>query len=394
MELKLDDFNYELPEDRIAYYPTDKRDESRLLVFKDRKINHRIFKDLPEMLPPDSLLVFNNSKVVPARIIFETNRGASIEIFVLSSSDESKAFNLFFLEKSPVRVKAFIGNKKKWKAGTSLTRTINNLELNARLIKDNPSIVEFSWNNSDDWGLVMQKFGDIPLPPYIKRATTEIDFDRYQTVYSIHQGAVAAPTAGLHFTEDVLREISRKGIKSEYITLHVGAGTFQPIKTENIIEHRMHSERLVFSKSNIESLLHHDGKIIPVGTTSLRSLESLYWFGNKLVNYDSLELIIDQNYPYEPFKNLLSRKESIKAILKKMDQTGMQELIGSTSIYIRPGYKFRMCDGLVTNFHQPGSTLILLVAALVGDYWKEIYNSALANQYRFLSYGDSSLLIP
>jgi S-adenosylmethionine:tRNA ribosyltransferase-isomerase len=273
----------------------------------------------------------------------------------------------------------------------------NGVKLNAELINSDESIVEFSWSAEKTWSEILQLFGDVPLPPYIKRSTNNSDKERYQTIYSSTPGAVAAPTAGLHFTPEILERLRSKGIAEEFLTLHVSAGTFQPIKNDVATQHHMHEERIYFTKQNIENLSSQVGKIIPVGTTSCRSLESLYWYGVQLISLGSKKLVefnIDQNFPYRFTSLPPSRQQALSAILDKMNELKITELSGSTSIFIHPGYTFRMTDGLITNFHQPGSTLLLLIAALIGDNWKNLYDSALKEGYRFLSYGDSSLLFP
>jgi S-adenosylmethionine:tRNA ribosyltransferase-isomerase len=394
MKLYTNDFNYELPEDKIALYPTENREQSKLLVYNGESVQHKVFHNIVEILPNDTLLVFNNSKVVPARLKFKKETGAIIEVFVLGPETESADLNTFFNSKALVRCECTIGNKKRWTKGTTLIYTSSGKKLKASVVDEAKSIVEFSWDGEESWGEMINQFGTVPLPPYIKRETVDSDKERYQTIYSREPGAVAAPTAGLHFTSKILEAIKIKGIKTEYLTLHVGAGTFLPIKSNKITDHEMHHERVVFTRENIERLLNHTGRIIPVGTTSCRSLESLYWYGIKLVIDNNAKFYIDQNFPYQVQIKLPTRKEALNSVLDKMVKSDLGEIHGSTSLYIYPGYVFKMCDGLITNFHQPGSTLILLVAALVGAKWRELYKEALQNDYRFLSYGDSSLLMP
>jgi S-adenosylmethionine:tRNA ribosyltransferase-isomerase len=394
MELYTNDFNYELPEKRIAQFPSEKREQSKLLVFSDNRIQHKTFKDIVSVLPDDSLLVFNNSRVIPARIHFQKDSGALIEIFLLGPENETMDYRDFFNMNSPVRCICTIGNKKKWRNQTVLQHASQQSVLKATLIDEANSIVEFSWDQEKKWGDVIKQLGEVPLPPYINRQPAESDKVRYQTVYSTEPGAVASPTAGLHFTNEILDSLKSRGIKFEFITLHVGAGTFLPIKTNKVEDHNMHSERLVFSRENIDCLLSHSGKIIPVGTTSCRSIESLYWFGNKLITENCDSFNISQYDPYKLNPNLISRKESLTAVADWMDKTNQHEIHGTTSIFIYPSYSFKMTDSLITNFHQPGSTLILLVAALIGSHWKEVYQEAINNDYRFLSYGDSSFLVP
>jgi S-adenosylmethionine:tRNA ribosyltransferase-isomerase len=392
MELNLNDFNYNLPADKIALFPAEKRDQSKLLVYNGGNIQHKVFKDIVEILPSDALLVFNNSKVVPARINFVKDTGAVIEVFILGPESDSGNFQTYFNSPASVRCSCTIGNKKRWPKASRLKKTMGGNELSAVLVDDDASIVELSWNSNKHWSEILHLFGEVPLPPYINRSTTESDTIRYQTVYSEIPGAVAAPTAGLHFTEEIIEQIKNKGISMDYLTLHVGAGTFLPIKAESVENHKMHSERLVFSMANIDALLKGHRRIIPVGTTSCRSLESLYWFGVQLIRKQGFTFEINQNYPYENVTGLPGRAESLVAIKDFMTKQDLSEIHGHTSIFVYPSYQFRMTDALITNFHQPGSTLILLVAALIGENWKTVYNAALQNDYRFLSYGDSSFL--
>jgi S-adenosylmethionine:tRNA ribosyltransferase-isomerase len=289
-----------------------------------------------------------------------------------------------------------IGNIKKWKTGEILSGEViyqnQRIQLNAALIDQKNRIVKFTWSEEVPFVSIVEASGEVPLPPYLNRKPTEDDKPRYQTVYSKNEGAVAAPTAGLHFTDEVLQKLVENDVKEEFLTLHVGAGTFQPIKTKNITEHNMHSEQVVVSIDTINSISKHQNKLIAVGTTSMRSLESLYWFGVKLIREEGSEFLIPKLYAYQQFEKLPSRNESFEKILDFMKSNNLREVTGSTEIFIMPGYNFRVCDGLVTNFHQPGSTLILLIAAFTKKYWREIYQEALDNSYRFLSYGDSSLL--
>lgn len=392
MELNLNDFNYHLPQDRIALFPTEKRDQSKLLVYEGKQVQHKIFKDIVHVLPPEALLVFNNSKVVPARINFVKDTGAVIEVFILGPANPTDSFQSYFNSSPTVQCSCAVGNKKRWNKGTMLKKTLDDNELTVRLVSDEPQIVELFWNSNKNWGEILGIFGEIPLPPYLNRRTSAADAIRYQTVYSEVPGAVAAPTAGLHFTDEVIKSIKARGISIDYLTLHVGAGTFLPIKVESVENHKMHSERMVFSLANIDNLLKGHEKIIPVGTTSCRSLESLYWFGVQLIRNQGFTFEINQDYPYANTEPLPDRVESLSAIKAFMMREGLSEIHGHTSIFIYPSYTFRMTDGLITNFHQPGSTLILLIAALVGSDWKRVYEEAMQNGYRFLSYGDSSFL--
>lgn len=388
--MNLQDFTYHLPDERIARHPLEERDASKLLHYNQGRIDHLIFNQIPDLLPPKSLLVFNDTKVIPARLILNKDTGARIEIFLLEPVKPSNVHEQVMSSTGTTTWKVMIGNSKKWKEGTELTLSLSNDSFTAT--RDSHDTVTFSWNNPVTFSEILLKIGQIPLPPYLGRSATEEDIPRYQTVYSKNEGAVAAPTAGLHFTESVLQNIATRGIAKDFLTLHVSAGTFQPIKAETIEEHPMHREQVHVSKKNIENLLAHD-TIIPVGTTSMRTLESLYWFGQLLEENPTAEFFIKKETAYT-FSSPISLEKSLNNILTLMNQTNQTSIIGQTEIFIYPGYQFRVCRGLITNFHQPGSTLILLVAALIGSDWKTIYQEALDRDYRFLSYGDSSLLIP
>lgn len=394
--IHLSDYQYHLPDEKIAKFPLEERDSSKLLHFEEGIISHHSFRELPELLPANTLTVFNNTKVIPARMIFQKSTGAKIEIFLLKPASPSSVINEVMTNTAAVSWETIIGNLKKWKDGEVLEGKIlieqQEITLKAVLLDRQQRVVEFQWDGGYPFVSLVEASGEVPLPPYLNRKAVEEDKPRYQTVYSRKEGAVAAPTAGLHFTKEVLSRLSEKGIKSDYLTLHVGAGTFQPIKDEYVVQHPMHSEQVVIHQDNLKHLLNHTGNIVAVGTTSMRSLESLYWYGVKLLEGKETAFLINKLYPYEAHENLPTLKESLKAVLDWMVKEGKQEITGHTEIMIMPGYEFRVCNGLVTNFHQPGSTLILLVAAFAKNQWREIYEEALANDYRFLSYGDSSLL--
>ncbi|MFD2520877.1 S-adenosylmethionine:tRNA ribosyltransferase-isomerase [Emticicia soli] len=394
--LDLEKYTYHLPDERIARFPVEPRDTSKLLVYKNETIKEDRFYRLVEHLPKESFLVFNNTKVIPARLFFQKESGAIIEIFLLNPVEPSTVISQVMETTRTCTWACMIGNKKRLKGklvGTHTIHTANDLELVAELVDSEKNYVQFSWNNPTlTFAEIVKYFGQIPLPPYLKRQTEEKDYQTYQTVYSKNDGAVAAPTAGLHFTEKVLFDLVEHDINYDFITLHVGAGTFQPIKVQNVVEHQMHSEQIVFDKAFIEQLARNLSFVIPVGTTSMRSLESLYWFGVKLLQGQNT-FFIEKLFPYQQ-SEVISAEASIKAILDYMDAQNIAQLVGETEIFIFPGYQFRICKGIITNFHQPDSTLILLVAALVGDNWQKIYDFALENNFRFLSYGDSSLLIP
>ncbi len=395
--MHLSDFQYDLPDDRIARYPLPDRDQSRLLVFGgDQSIEHSRFNLLPGFIPPGSMLVFNDTRVIPARAILSKPTGARIELLLLHPELPTRIVNDAMRLTDKCTWECMVGNKKKWKAGdelhTRLSVSGKKVDLKAEWKDREKNLVEFSWSGGDAFVDVVVAMGQIPLPPYLGREAEEADSDTYQTVYAKQDGAVAAPTAGLHFTEKVFRELEERRIGSAFVTLHVGAGTFQPVKTENIREHRMHSEQIVFTKALVNQLREHSGKLVAVGTTSLRSMESLYWFGVKcLAGQPSFFIGAADLYREFP-EGLPAREESLRAVADYMEACRTEVLTGETEIFITPGYDFRMVDGLITNFHQPGSTLILLIAAFAGDGWRKIYDTALEEGYRFLSYGDSSLL--
>ncbi len=395
--IRLETFQYDLPDERIARYPLDPRDSSKLLLYKDGELQHNQFTDLPHHLPADTLLVFNNTKVIPARAYFQKETGATIEILLLHPEQPTQVINDAMLVTHTCVWECMIGNKKRWKRADTLSTLIEvdgvALKLQVEYVDYDKNLIRLSWHTDVVFLDIVKALGEIPLPPYLNRDTEEADKQTYQTVYADRDGAVAAPTAGLHFTERVFGELAQKGIQSSFLTLHVGAGTFQPIKANSVTEHKMHSEQVVFTREVIDQLLEKVNHIVPVGTTSLRSLESLYWYGVKLFRKETTDFLIGKLYPY-PFEEseLPSAAASLQAIASYMDEFKLDHIVGETEIFIFPGYQFRLCKGLVTNFHQPGSTLVLLIAALVGESWTRIYQEALDNGYRFLSYGDSSLL--
>ena len=387
------DYTYELPPEKIAIYPLAERDSSKLLVYRKGEIRHAVFASLPDLLPGNSFLFFNNTKVIPARLHFKKESGAVIEIFLLNPILPSPLMAQAMTSTQQCTWQCAIGNLKRWPEGKILEKQIGENTLTAE-ISDRPGgIVKFEWSGGESFAGMIRRAGETPLPPYIKRRAETSDLERYQTIYSHHDGAVAAPTAGLHFTDRVFARLSGKNIKHDFLTLHVSAGTFQPIKTDKPEEHVMHEEQVIINRINIENLLAADRFIIPVGTTSMRTLESLYWFGAKLLRDPESEFRIGQHDPYS-MMNPPKASQALQAVYHHMLQTNTEELIGETSIFIHPGYSFRICNGLITNFHQPASTLILLVAAFIGEDWRKVYDEALANDYRFLSYGDSSLLLP
>ena len=384
--LILDNFLFDLPKESIAQHPIKNRMDAKLLFYDKGHISHHYFYDLPKILSSHCHLIFNDTKVIPARMIFKKPTGGNIEIFLLKPVmpffEHTKAMNV----KHECVWECLIGNKKKWKESMKLCDPTTGLTASRK-----NNIITFKWNSNLSFSTIIDKIGKLPLPPYITRDAEIIDMIRYQTIFSKSEGSVAAPTAGLHFTTEIINKIKRKDILIDFLTLHISAGTFQPIQSAKIQNHTMHSERIIISKKTILSLLDTSKKIIAVGTTSMRTLESLYWFGVKLINKETnFHMTKDEYLRLKSYDNLLV----LNTILDFMEKNNIQELNGQTEIFIYPGYHFQLCKGLITNYHLPTSTLILLVAAFIGENWRKVYNEALKNNYRFLSYGDSSLLIP
>jgi len=392
MNLDVNDYTYNLPPERIAQYPLPQRDQSKILIYDKGEIKHEKFINISEFLSRESTLIFNETKVIPARLLFQKETGAIIEIFLLNPVRPSTLLLEAMQISADCSWRCTIGNLRRWPNSTVLEKTLDDITLVASLQDREEGIVQFTWNGKISFAEVLTRAGHTPLPPYLKRNSERLDEERYQTVYSNREGAVAAPTAGLHFTRDVFESLNQKKITTDFLTLHVSAGTFQPIKVKNPLDHNMHREQIVVTRKNIDTLL-NEKNIVAVGTTSLRTLESLYWFGVKLIQDPKAKFEISQQDPYT-VKDIVSSAEALKAVLQFMEGQKKDTITGETSIYIVPGYTFRICDALITNFHQPASTLILLVAAFIGDDWKRVYNEGLSNGYRFLSYGDSSLLIP
>ncbi|MCW3787040.1 S-adenosylmethionine:tRNA ribosyltransferase-isomerase [Plebeiibacterium sediminum] len=394
--ISIQEYTYQLPPEKIAKYPLKNREDSKLLIYKNNNIEENQFHNLHKYIPSNSLIVFNNTKVIQARIQFQKTTGANIEVFCLEPINPSD-LNLVFQTKQSCSWKCIVGNSKKWKNGP-LTKsiTINNQEITITIereeILDDAQIINFSWdNNSFTFAEILENIGNIPIPPYLNRDTEEIDLSRYQTVYSNHKGSVAAPTAGLHFTENVIDKLNRNNIDITNVTLHVGAGTFKPVKSEKISDHEMHIEHFFVEEKTIDLLLKFEDNITSTGTTTVRTLESLYWLGVKQLENIN-EFYISQWDPYN-LPGHHSTKNALLALKKYLQNKGTSVLQSSTGIMIAPGYSFKVVNRLITNFHQPNSTLLLLIAAFTsGDNWKEIYNYALNNDFRFLSYGDSSLL--
>ena len=428
--IQIKDYNYPLSDDRIAKFPLAERDQSKLLIYDRGEISERHFCDLPELLPEGSLLVMNNTRVIQARLFFYKETGARVEILVLEPAIPAE-YQENFAQRGRTNWYCMVGGLKKWKQGSLKAQVnINGEEITVEASK-RPTpcrqgvglqgmglLVTFSWPDRYTWSEILEAMGELPIPPYLNRKTEESDKRTYQTVYSKIEGSVAAPTAGLHFTERVLQEIDRRGIEREEVTLHVGAGTFRPVKSEDIGHHDMHTEHIAVRRETIEKLISHGGHAIAVGTTSVRTLESLYWMGRKLQNPQpdaslkggEASLHVSQWEPYEEMKGEGLRvkvEDALKALLAYMDANELSVLHASTQIIIAPGYRYHIVDRMITNFHQPQSTLLLLVSAFLdqpsegpqptdnnGDEWRRVYDYALKHDFRFLSYGDSSILIP
>ncbi len=390
------DYNYQLPDERIAKYPLAERDHSKLLVYRDGKVSEDMFYRVGEYIPADSLLVYNNTRVIQARLVFHRASGARIEVFCLEPLTPHD-YQLSLSSTTGCTWKCMIGNAKKFRdAFVEQSVTLPDGEqVTLRAAKGeqtgNTFAVSFSWDNANlSFAEILDAVGELPIPPYLNRKTEESDKTTYQTVYSRIKGSVAAPTAGLHFTTAVLDDLRSQGVRTTELTLHVGAGTFQPVKTEDANEHTMHTEIIAVPRQAIADILANLGNIVAVGTTSMRTLESLYFLG-EMVQRGEHELHVPQFAPYEG-EHPLSPAESLQALLDYLDRTGQQTLHAETQIMIEPGYSFRIVDQLITNFHQPKSTLLLLVSAFVGGDWHTIYDYALSHDFRFLSYGDSSIL--
>ena len=396
-QIRIEEFDYNLPDERIAKYPLEKRDASKLLMYREGKVSEYQFSSLPQLLPEDSIMVFNDTKVVPARLHFQRESGAHIEIFCLEPVSPEEYVSMFAVTDS-CRWKCIVGNVKRWKNDTlSLynpgnAREISEMDLRADLVErcGETSIVEFKWGNGASFSKVLEVCGSVPIPPYLNRETEDVDLERYQTLYARYRGSVAAPTAGLHFTESVLDAIRNRNISTDTVCLHVGAGTFLPVKSSLVSEHTMHREPFVVTLALLERILASEGDVIAVGTTSVRTLESLYYIGVSCIE-KGMPCDVGQWDPYSR-EYEYSTEESIKAIISYLKENGLDELKLGTRIIIVPGFRFRIVDVLVTNFHQPQSTLLLLISAFVDGEWKSIYDYALENGFRFLSYGDSSVL--
>ncbi|MBR5564113.1 MAG: S-adenosylmethionine:tRNA ribosyltransferase-isomerase [Bacteroidales bacterium] len=396
-EIRIEDYNYNLPDERIAKYPLPQRDGSKLLHYKDGNVTEKRFSEIASLLPEGSIMVFNDTKVVPARLHFQRSTGAHIEIFCLEPVQPEEYVTMFAVT-DRCRWKCIVGNVKRWKNDTlnlynpDSNEEVTTLALKADLIErqGETSIVEFSWEGGLPFSKVLEIGGSIPIPPYLNRNTEDVDLERYQTLYARFRGSVAAPTAGLHFTENVLQAIRERNITTETVCLHVGAGTFLPVKSSLVSEHTMHREPFVVTLDFLEKLLSKTGKLVAVGTTSVRTLESLYYVGVKCIE-TGVPADVDQWDPYSR-EYSYTLDESLSALVDYLKKNNMKDIQLGTRIIIVPGYQFKVVDVLVTNFHQPQSTLLLLISAFVKGDWHKIYDFALANDFRFLSYGDSSIL--
>lgn len=425
-DIQIKDYSYPLPDERIAKFPLPHRDQSKLLVYHQGQISETHFHKLPEWLPEGALMVMNNTRVIQARLHLYKETGARVEILVLEPCVPAE-YQENFAQRGHVAWYCMVGGLKKWKQGELTTEVeIDGKKTMLRASKSESSAakpaelssasalqggasvhrIDFRWEGNLTWSEILEAMGELPIPPYLNRATEESDKQTYQTVYSKIEGSVAAPTAGLHFTERVLEELDQRGIEREEVTLHVGAGTFRPVKSENIGHHDMHTEHIAVRRETIEKLIRHGGRAIAVGTTSVRTLESLYYLGKK-VSRGASTMHVAQWEPYEALpvsatgcgsaaseSARADTLEALRALLHYMDDKELAVLHASTQIIIAPGYRYKIVDRMITNFHQPQSTLLLLVSAFIGDDWRRVYDYALANDFRFLSYGDSSLLIP
>ena len=395
--IQIESYNYDLPDNRIAKFPKSLRDSSKLLFWKNGDISEDTFSNIDEYLPSNTMLYFNKTRVVQARLLFKKITGASIEIFCLEPLSPTTEIQLAFEQRGWAEWRCFVGNARRWKSGEILCKT-DTLKISAQCVgrEDNAFIIRFEWEPKEmSFSEILLEVGKIPLPPYLNRDAEESDKKTYQTVYARVEGSVAAPTAGLHFTDSVFSKLQKKGIQKQEVVLHVGAGTFKPVDSELVSGHKMHVERVILSRENIESLLLKNIYRVVVGTTSVRTLESLYWYGVKLIVDGDQDFVVNQWDPYCDKYCLpnFSLEEVVNVILEKMTHDNLSFLSGETSLMIGPGYIYRILDGIITNFHQPKSTLLLLVSAFLGEDWKKVYDYALDHDFRFLSYGDSCLFL-
>lgn len=399
-KIKISEFNYDLPDEKIAYFPKEIRDESQLLVYQNKVIQDSNFKDISSFLSSQDVLIFNNSKVIHARIIVHNENGARIEIFCLEPVYPTAIISQSFEQKNEVIWKCFVGNAKKWKSPITFSVIVGNqnikIEATKEIYDESSFLVTFRWEEDFSFSEWLDSYGKMPLPPYIKREANESDENRYQTIYAKYDGSVAAPTAGLHFTDQVFNSLSRKGIDTFWVTLHVGAGTFKPVSTTFVNDHYMHQEQIIVSREMIQKLIEYDEKrMIAVGTTVVRTLESIFIIGAKLFLELEHPFSIKQWEVYDQEFKLaeVSKMDALQSILDYLKRNELDHLVGETALMIIPGYQHKIAQGIITNFHQPQSTLLLLISSYIGDDWKRIYQHALEHNYRFLSYGDSNLYI-
>lgn len=400
-EISINDFDYALPDDRIAKFPLEKCDSSKLLVFSNGEIQDSVFSELPSLLQSGDILVANQTRVVLARLEFKTSTGARVEVFCLEPGAAYSEIQTAMLVTGGIEWRCLVGNAKKWKENEILELSgfddrHFSLKASLRAREQDAYVVHFSWSPADlSFAEVLDQVGNLPLPPYLKREVKQEDFERYQTVYSKDKGSVAAPTAGLHFTAEVLDALKQKGVAEAFLTLHVGAGTFMPVKSETMHEHQMHHEEIVVTLEMLKQITKLSGRLVAVGTTTLRTLESIYWTAIRIINEPAESVVIDvkQWEPYENnYREFPNWQDAFLNLIEKMERTDMDALRGQTALLIAPGYKIRTADVIITNFHQPKSTLLLLVSACIGQDWRKVYEHALRGNYRFLSYGDSSML--
>ena len=399
--ISIQDYTYELPVEKIALHPLPIRDVSKLLIYNKGKLKEDIYHNIDQYLPPNTLLIFNNTRVINARLRFKKNTGAIIEILCLEPAELINEYTSLMSKRENVKWKCFVGGASKWKEGALEKKFVikgTEIILKATLVEKlkDAYIISFSWMPADiTFAEILEETGDIPLPPYIKRTTDLEDMDRYQTIYAAHDGSVAAPTAGLHFTENIFEKLKQKNIHTEYVTLHVGAGTFKPVKALNMQQHEMHAEWIDVDIETIKAIKENLGHIVAVGTTSLRTLETIYWLGVKIMLRPAINEI--HLFQWDVYEEDLSSAAilpalALEVLLQRMKERQLKKIFCQTQLLIAPGYEFKMVKALITNFHQPQSTLLLLVAAAVGNDWKKIYDHALQNNYRFLSYGDGNLI--
>ncbi|MCB0697631.1 MAG: S-adenosylmethionine:tRNA ribosyltransferase-isomerase [Chitinophagaceae bacterium] len=398
-ELRIEDYTYHLPDERIAKYPLEERDASKLLIYKKGQPAEDTYRNIAEHIPAKALMVFNRTKVVQARLLFTKDTGGVIEIFCLEPHEQYSDVQTAMLQTQKVQWNCLVGGASKWKHGMVLEQKHDDFILKAKITERNEGsfTIELSWGTDISFAEVLHIAGKIPLPPYLHRDAEDSDEERYQTIYARDKGSVAAPTAGLHFTDAIMGSLKEKHIHTEFVNLHVGAGTFMPVKTDTMEDHTMHAEWIGVDIGSIQHIIKHlDTGIIAVGTTTMRTLESLYWIGVQLANGgtpDFAGFAVTQWDPYE-IDSIVETKEALQAIVDYLQRENLTSLVTRTQILIAPGYKNRVVDALVTNFHQPQSTLLLLVASMIGDKWKDLYQHAMQHGYRFLSYGDGCLIWP